>query len=234
MKFAVSFSGGKDSMLALHEMVEAGHEPVALLVMYRGEARRSWVHGIDPKLLAAIGEALEIPLICCGAKSETYDEDMERGLRQAQELGAQACVFGDIDTPGHRGWDEARCAAVGMDAILPLWKRERVDAVRKTLDLGYRCLIKCVRNDILPVSWLGQPLSHTHVEQMLAQGIDACGENGEYHTVVVDGPLFSRAVSVENHGLVILDQITAADLSLGPAVFGGDSYPSSFQPKSLW
>ena len=214
MKFAVSFSGGKDSMLALHEMVEAGHEPAALLVMYRQEAGRSWVHGIEPKLLAAIGEALEIPLICCDAKSETYDEDMERGLRQARELGAQACVFGDIDTPGHREWDEARCAAVGMDAILPLWKRNRVETVRKTLDLGYKCLIKCVRNDILPESWLGQPLSHSHVEQMLSQGVDACGENGEYHTVVVDGPLFRRPVAIENHGLVLLDQITAADLVL--------------------
>ena len=214
MKFAVSFSGGKDSMLALHETVKDGHEPTALLVMYRQEAGRSWVHGIEPKLLAAIGEALEIPLICCDAKSETYDEDMERGLRQARELGAQACVFGDIDTPGHREWDEARCSAVVMDAILPLWKTDRVDAVRKTLDLGYKCLIKCVRNDILPESWLGQPLSHSHVEQMLSQGVDACGENGEYHTVVVDGPLFRRPVTTENRGLVLLDQITAADLVL--------------------
>lgn len=214
MKFAIAFSGGKDSILALHEMVEAGHEPVALLVMYRQEAGRSWVHGIEPELLAAIGEALEIPMIRCGAKSETYDEDIERGLRQTQELGAEACVFGDIDTPAHREWDETRCAAVGMDAILPLWKRDRVDTVRKTLDLRYQCLIKCVRNDILPVSWLGQPLSHTHVEQMLARGIDACGENGEYHTVVVDGPLFKHAVAVKNRGLVLLGQITAANLTL--------------------
>ena len=105
-------------MLALHEMVEAGHQPAALLVMYRQEAGRSWVHGIEPKLLAAIGEALEIPLICCNAKSETYDEDMQRDLRQARELG------------------------------------------------------------------------------------------------VVDGPLFRRPVPTENRGLVLLDQITAADLVL--------------------
>ena len=205
-------------MLALHEMVEAGHQSAALLVMYRQEAGRSWVHGIETKLLAAISEALEIPLICCDAKFETYDEDMERGLRQTRELGAEACVFGDIDTPGHREWDEARCAAVGMGAILPLWKRDRVEAVRKTLDLGYKCLIKCVRNDILPESWLGQPLGHSHIEQMLSQGIDACGENGEYHTVVVDGPLFRRPVAIENHGLVLLDQITAADLVLASPV----------------
>lgn len=214
MKFVVSFSGGKDSMLALHEMVEAGHEPVALLVMYRQEAGRSWVHGIAPELLAAIGEALGIPLVRCDARAETYDQDVERALRRTQELGAEACVFGDIDTPRHREWDEARCASLGMDAILPLWKRNRVEAVRKTLDLGYQCLIKCIRNDILPESWLGQPLSHTHIDQMLALGADACGENGEYHTVVTSGPLFRRPVAVECRGFVVLDQITATDLVL--------------------
>ena len=126
MKFVVSFSAGKDSMLALHEMVEAGHEPAALLVMYRQEAGRSWVHGVDPELLAAIGEALAIPLIRCNANSDTYNGDMERGLRQARDLGAEACVFGDIDTPGHREWDEARCAAAGLKAVLPLWRRDRI------------------------------------------------------------------------------------------------------------
>ena len=65
------------------------------------------------------------------------------------------------------------------------------------MGLGYKCLIKCVRNDILTKSWLGQPLSHAHVEQMLAQGVDACGESGEYHTIVVDGPLFCHSVAVK-------------------------------------
>ena len=214
MKFAVSFSGGKDSMLALHEMVAAGHEPVALVVTFRQEAGRSWVHGIEPNLLSAIGDSLGIPLIYCNAKSETYDRDMEYALGQTRELGATACVFGDIDTTGHRDWDEARCAAVGFDAILPLWKRDRLEAVRKTLDLGYQCLIKCIRNDILPDSWLSQPLSHEYIEQMQILGVDACGENGEYHTVVTDGPLFHHPVNTENRGLVFLDNITAVDLVL--------------------
>lgn len=214
MKFVLSFSGGKDSILALHEMTQAGHTPAALLVMYRQEAGRSWVHGIEPRLLSAIGEALGIPLIRCDAKMESYNEDMERALAQARELGAQCCVFGDIDTPGHREWDEARCASLGMEAVLPLWQRDRLEAVRKTLDLGYRCLIKCVRNDILPEAWLGQPLSWEHIAQMQALGADACGENGEYHTVVTDGPLFHCPVETENRGLVRLDKITAADLVL--------------------
>ena len=80
-------------MLALHEMVKDGHEPVALLVMYRQEAGRSWVHGIEPRLLAAIGAALEIPLICCDAKDETYDKDIEHGLHQARGVGYAGVRF---------------------------------------------------------------------------------------------------------------------------------------------
>lgn len=114
MKFVLSFSGGKDSILALHKMIEAGHEAVGLLVMFREQADRSWVHGLDQQMLGAIAEALDIPLICCHADGETYAEDMEHCLMQARELGAEACVFGDIDIAEHRAWDEARCEAVGL------------------------------------------------------------------------------------------------------------------------
>ena len=214
MNVAVSFSGGKDSILALHEAVEAGHRPVALIVMFRGEAGRSWVHGIDRELLSAIAGALDIPLICYDARPETYNADMESALRRAKELGAEACVFGDIDTPGHREWDEARCSATGLTALLPLWQRDRAEAVRKTLDLGYRCLIKCVRNDILPEDMLGKALTHELVQKIQALGADACGENGEYHTVVTDGPLFHRPVKTQQKCTLRLGEITAADLVL--------------------
>lgn len=123
-------------------------------------------------------------------------------------------MFGDIDTDGHREWDEARCAAAGLKAVLPLWSKDRLELVRRTLDLGYRCVIKCVRIGVLPEDWLGQVLCHAHVEQMLAMGLDACGENGEYHTVAVDGPLFHHPVLTVNRGPVHLEYIVAADLAL--------------------
>lgn len=214
MKIAVSFSGGKDSMLTLHEMTEAGHTPVALLVMCRREEGRSWTHGIDSPLLEAMGKALGIPLLCWDAGAETYEHDMEDALRRAMAMGAEGCAFGDIDTPGHRQWDEDRCAAVGMEALLPLWQRDRREAVEKTLNLGYRCLIKCLRNDILPEEMLGRPLTHELVERIAALGADPCGENGEYHTLVTAGPLFRRPVETVNRGLVRLDQVTAANIVL--------------------
>lgn len=214
MKFVLSFSGGKDSILALHRMVEAGHEPVALLVMYLEDARRSWVHGIDDEMLHALSDALRIPLLRCAARGETYASDMEQALLQAKELGAQACAFGDIDITEHRTWDEERCKAVGLTPALPLWGRNRAENVRDAIALGYRCIIKCVRSGILPETLLGQPLNEEVLDEMEKYGVDLCGENGEYHTIVVDGPLFRHPIEIENQGTVHLEYVTATDLVL--------------------
>lgn len=212
MKFALSFSGGKDSILALHKMAAAGHEPAALLVMCREDGQRSWVHGMDKEMLEAVSGALEIPLFCCQAGGETYAEDMENALRELKKQGVEACVFGDIDIADHRAWDEARCAASGLQAVLPLWGCDRLENVREAVSLGYRCVIKCVRNGVLPETLLGKTLSEETLSEMEACGIDLCGENGEYHTVVTDGPLFKHPVSLGNRGNVRLEYVTAADL----------------------
>lgn len=214
MKFVLSFSGGKDSILAFHKMISAGHEPAALLVMFRKDAERSWVHGMDEDMVKAIGEALNLPVICCKAGMETYAADMEKCLLEAKELGAEACVFGDIDIEDHRAWDESRCAATGLQAVLPLWGCSREENVKESIALGYRCIIKCVRNGVLPASMLGKPLSAEILEEMKTYGVDLCGENGEYHTIVTDGPVFKHPVELIHRGNVELEYVTAADLVL--------------------
>lgn len=213
LPFVLAFSGGKDSHLALYHLVQAGYEPVALLTMFREEMGRSWIHGLDKPLLRAISQALNIPLLICHAGGKSYAGDMERCLVQAKNLGAKACAFGDIDIQEHRLWNEARCQKAGLEALLPLWGRNREENTKEALRLGYRCLIKCLAHD-LPEAFLGQPLSWGLLEEMQKLGIDICGENGEYHTLVVDGPLFRHEVKVENRGLVRLGQITAANLVL--------------------
>ena len=146
MKFVLSFSGGKDSILALHKMIAQGHEPVGLLVMCRESQGRSWTHGINDALLSALADALNIPLLCCHTEGEDYEGSMERGLLEARERGAEACVFGDIDLEEHRQWNEARCRAAGLGALLPLWNCNREDCVQEVIALGYSCVIKCIKN----------------------------------------------------------------------------------------
>ena len=190
MKFVLSYSGGKDSVLALHKMLEAGHEPVGLLVMVNRDLQRSWFHGVDLNLLQVISDSLGIPLLLCECSGEEYGSKIEEGLRKAKAQGAEACVFGDIDIGGHLLWCRQRCDAAGLECIHPLWHRSREENTEELLSLGYRCLIKCIDNRVLSKDFLGKELSSEWTVKLKERGVDVCGENGEYHTLVVDGPIF--------------------------------------------
>lgn len=212
MKFVISYSGGKDSVMALHKMLEKGHAPVGLLVMVNREMQRSWFHGVDLKLLENISESLTIPLILCEAGQEDYCAAMESGMKRAKELGAEACVFGDIDIEDHLTWCQERCDAVGLKRLHPLWHRDRRENTNELIDLGYQCVIKCIRNQDLPKAFLGRRLDKSAVEEMTNRGVDVCGENGEYHTVVVDGPIFRYPVGYQCKEIIDFGNISAINL----------------------
>lgn len=192
MKFVMSYSCGKDSTLALHKLIKSGHEPVGLLVMVNEEIDRSWFHGADYKLLDKFSTALEIPLILCPSKGEEYHLAFEDGLRKAKAMGAEMAGFGDIDIENNRKWCTNRCEAVGLKAEFPLWQQGREKIVHEIIDEGFCCIIKSVNNRLLPRKILGKKLDKETIAVMTECGIDICGENGEYHTITVGGPVFRR------------------------------------------
>ena len=194
MKFVMSYSCGKDSTLALHKLIKSGDEPVALLVMMNCNVERSFFHGADRKMLERYAEALEIPLILCDTNGEDYHIAMETGLLKAVERGAEYACFGDIDIERNRKWAEERCSKVGLTPSFPLWHNSRVENVYELIDEGYSCLIKTINKKLLPVEILGKIMDRNILGIMKNCGIDLCGENGEYHTLVVDGPIFKRPI----------------------------------------
>jgi len=214
LKFVISYSCGKDSALALYRMLQEGHQAVGLLVMINREQERSWFHGVDRPLLEAVSHALGIPLIPCACAGEDYAAAMEAGLGRAQKMGAEAAVFGDIDIAGHREWCTARCAAAGLKALFPLWQQERLALTREVIDLGFSALIKCVEKSKTSIKMLGQTLTHELVAAIAAGGADACGENGEYHTFVYDGPIFSYPLPIETGAVLDFGTHAAIDLHI--------------------
>lgn len=216
MKVVISYSFGKDSTLALHRILEQGHTPVALLVMVNTQMDRSWFHGVDRTLMSEIGRALEIPLILCEANGDNYHRELEQGLERAVAMGAQACVFGDIDLKDNAAWCRERCARTGLQPVFPLWEQSREALVREVISLGYTARIKCVRNDLLPQSMLGKTLNGEILREMGQRDVDACGENGEYHTLVTDGPIFYRPVPVRCGRILRFDRISAVDITWDP------------------
>jgi uncharacterized protein (TIGR00290 family) len=190
----VSFSGGKDSMLALHRAAEGGLEICGLLCMLDETGTRSRSHGIPRALIEAQARALDLPIVTASAGWEAYEETFRAALRAQRTT---ACitdvVFGDIDLEAHRAWEETQCAAEGLRARLPLWKISREAVVREFLELGYRAMVVCVNARWLDQSFVGREFDPAFVAD-LPPDVDRCGENGEFHTFVFAGPRFRAPV----------------------------------------
>ena len=196
--FVVSYSGGKDSALALWRAVQRGMEPAGMITTCNTNLDRSWFHGIPNPLLEQVSRSLNIPLTLIPTAGEDYEEKFLEVLKSFRERGVEACVFGDIDIPSHLQWGMDICKKAGMEAVFPLWQEPREALVRETVSLGFQAKITVVNKTMLSESHLGQVLSESVLDSIRREGADVCGENGEYHTFVFDGPLFSRPVA---HGL---------------------------------
>ena len=214
MDFVVSYSCGKDSALALYRMIRAGHRPVAMLTTVNAKEDRSWFHGVSAEVIEEISKSLGIPLITCRCEPEGYLEAIEKGLAQAKDMGAQACVFGDIDIADHKTWNERLCQSAGLECIMPLWGGDREALIAESIDSGFKSMIKIVQKALLDDSFLGETLTRELVKKIKAAGADACGENGEYHTIVYDGPVFFFPVPLEAGRLVDFPEHMAIDVGL--------------------
>lgn len=207
-----SWSGGKDSALALHESISAGARPRFLISMLTESGERSRSHGLARGLLEAQAEAAGIPIRFGAATWDGYREEFVRVVEEGiAATGAEIGVFGDIDIDEHREWEEAVCAEVGAEALLPLWHRHRRAVIDRFFASGFTAVIVAVRDGALPRSLLGRTLDAAVLAEIEEAGADACGENGEYHTFVVDGPIFERAVEVEFGDRRLRDGVWFAD-----------------------
>ena len=216
MKFAMLYSSGKDSALALHRMIQAGHTPVCLIVTYNEEAGRSWFHGVTADLLDAVAASAAIPVLRCVCTGENYHTEVERCLTEAKAMGAEAAVFGDIDIADHLAWNRERCNQAGLRCITPLWGEGREALVHETIDAGFRAVIKCVDLARLDESFLGEVLTRGLAARIAATGSDVCGENGEYHTFVCDGPIFRSPIPIRLGEKINLGSHAVIDISLMP------------------
>ncbi|QEL55371.1 Dph6-related ATP pyrophosphatase [Chromobacterium paludis] len=207
-----SWSGGKDSCLALWRAVRAGVKPVALLTMLDEGGERSRSHGVRPEVLALQAEALGLPQRLGRASWSGYREVFVAQLRAAAADGCQAAVFGDIDLDAHREWEEQVCAEAGLQAILPLWQEARAELAREFVAAGFVARIVMVNTKLIDEKWLGRVFDAALIDEMLAEGVDPCGEAGEFHTLVVDGPLFNKPLSLRDGDVAKLGEYRALDL----------------------
>jgi len=200
--FFFSWSGGKDSCLALHRARQRGGRPRRLVSMLTGDGLRSRSHGLPPEVLDAQAAALGLPLVTGRAGWDDYEAVFLDRLAGFRAGGLRVGVFGDIDLEPHRQWVERVCGEHGIEAYLPLWREPCRELLAEFIRAGYSATIVAVSDARLPASFLGRQMDWQTVSALEAAGVDACGEEGEFHTVVTDGPLFAAPLRLD-HGAVI-------------------------------
>ncbi len=190
-----SWSGGKDSCFALMKAKEAGYSPKVLLNVLNEEGKISRSHGIPSAILQQQAAEAGLPVKLISSSWNDYEKNFTTALRSLKEeyrLGH--AVFGDIDLQAHRDWEEKVCAAARLEAVLPLWLQNRKELVLQMLDARIETMIVSC-NEIMGERFIGQTLTPALVDELESMGIDACGENGEFHTLVLNCPLFQKRVN---------------------------------------
>ncbi|AMM41123.1 ATPase [Candidatus Desulfofervidus auxilii] len=195
MKAFISWSGGKESCLSCYEAMQSKDIEVSyLLNMISEDGRRSRSHGISVELLRVQSEAMGIPILQIRSSWEDYEKRFKRAVLELKEKGIEAGIFGDIDLEQHRAWVERVCKEMGIKAILPLWGREREDILKEFINLGFEAIVVATSFD---KNWLGRKIDKKFLQELKTlEEIDLCGENGEYHTFVTDGPIFKKRIKI--------------------------------------
>jgi uncharacterized protein (TIGR00290 family) len=198
-KAITSWSGGKDSCLALWRAQKLGINITHLLTALDESGLKTRSHGVSKALIFAQGEALGMCNAFISASWKDYEQDFISMLQQLHAEGISEAIFGDIDLLPHRDWEEKVCAAANMKATLPLWNENRLDLVNEFLNTGFKARVTCVDGRFLGESFVGVEFDAQFIGS-LPEGVDTCGENGEFHTFVYDGPNFSHPVKWKSLG----------------------------------
>lgn len=195
-KFIASFSGGKDSSLALYKAMKVG-DAVGLIVMLEEEGKRSRSHGMPPELIRAQAKSIGLPVYSAAASWDEYENKFIELLEQVKNDGADVLVTGDLDMPAEGCWHEKVTNHVGLKLAMPLWQMNHHDAVKEFIDLGFVTMLVTVNLSLgMREDDLGRTLTYEYIKELEARGIDPCGEGGEFHTTVIDGPIFKHPISV--------------------------------------
>ena len=213
---ALSWSGGKDSSLALWALREELRiEPAALLTTLTEDYDRISMHGVRSELLRAQARAVGVQLveirIPAACVNETYEARMEQALSRPPLDRASTIAFADLYLADVRSYREERLAAAGREALFPLWGRDTAALAREFVDAGFQATLVCVDPSQLDPSFVGRPYDEALLAD-LPPKVDPCGENGEFHTFVHAGPIFYRPVEVELVEVAIRDGFAYHDL----------------------
>ena len=211
---AISWSGGKDSALALHLALASGLKPQVLLCMVdeRGYSRSN---GVSTQILQHQASALNLPILLKESSWNSYEPNLVEVLTEIEHAyNVTQCVFGDIDVVVHRQFEESVCQQSGLSAYLPLWGKSRLDVKNEIIRLGIKSKLSVVSKKYAIDELLGAEYSELDFACLEQLGVDICGENGEFHTLVYDAPLFKQMLNIEAGEVYDLEHVLLCDFKI--------------------
>jgi uncharacterized protein (TIGR00290 family) len=212
----MSWSGGKDSSLALHKILnERSYDVKALVTTVTEEFDRVSMHGVRRTLLHAQASSLGLPLeevwIPKGASNEAYEARMKVVLSKHKEQGVEQIAFGDLFLQDIRSYREERLGQIGMRGLFPLWGLDTIKLAAEFVEQGFKAVVCCVDPKQLGKEFCGREFDRPFLES-LPSGVDPCGENGEFHTFVYAGPIFKDEIAMTKGEVVLRHSFYFADL----------------------
>ena len=202
----LSWSGGKDSTLALHKvLIKKIYEVKFLFTTISEEYNRISMHGVRAELLESQGKSLGFNIrmikIPKDVGNEEYAAIMKKEMLSLKSMKINDVVFGDLLLEDVRKYRESNLSKIGMTAIFPLWGKNSQELAKEFIDLGFKAIITCVDSTFLDDSYIGQ-LYNDDFLLSIPSNVDPCGENGEFHTFVYDGPIFSYPIEFKKGEIV--------------------------------
>ena len=193
-KVFVSWSGGKDSYLSLLLAREKGLN-IACLLSFVGTDGSSRSHGLDTEILKRQADLLGITLETETVTWESYEKGFEKAVKRLKrERSITGGVFGDINLVEHRQWIEKISERCGINYNLPLWLMEERSVSEELIRRGGKAMLVAIRSDLVDEKWLGKLIDQSFIDYCIKCGISPCGEGGEAHSLVIDGPLFRESL----------------------------------------
>jgi len=214
LTLVASWSGGKDSCFACYKAISSGFKVSHLMNMISEEGRSSRSHGLAAALITAQAQAMGIPVVQRRTTWDSYEHEFKQVITDLKQLGVDGAVFGDIDVQEHKDWVDKICRDLAIRQVMPLWARDRREIIDEFIDAGFKAIVVRTKAELLGEDWLGREVDRSFVNDLAKVGkVDLCGELGEYHTFVYDGPTFKRPLKVVKGARVLRNGYWTLDIS---------------------
>jgi uncharacterized protein (TIGR00290 family) len=198
LKAISSWSGGKDSCLACYRAMQAGYNIKMLLNFISRESKRGCFHGIEGRLLKFQADLIGIPLVQkeVSPDMQMYESEFKAAVNELRGTDIGSMVFGDIYLLEHESWIERVCSDLNINAVEPLWNNSAENIINEFINSGFKAIIISCKADIMGKEFLGRYIDKKLIDELRKRDICPCGEKGEFHTLVVDGPIFSKPIKI--------------------------------------